>query len=98
MFETAEDILNMPLKVDGDTVVRCATSPTVRRTFKDPEGFARINGRPALALEVSKRIGANIIDTVEQVRAVVEARARRHGRRTIQVSYSRTTPTTSRAC
>ncbi len=50
-----------------------ATSPRCDSTFKDPEGFARVDGRPALALEVSKRIGANIIDTIADVRAVVEA-------------------------
>ncbi|MGH6913369.1 MAG: efflux RND transporter permease subunit, partial [Geminicoccales bacterium] len=35
------------------------------------------NGRPALALEVKKRIGANIVDTVAEVRRVVEAERRR---------------------
>jgi len=38
-----------------------------------PESFARVNGQPALALEVSKRLGTNILDTVAAVRAVVAA-------------------------
>ncbi len=71
VFETSEDILNLPLKVDGDTVVRFRDIASLRRTFKDPQGFAWVDGRPALALEVSKRIGANIIETIEQVKAVV---------------------------
>ena len=65
---------------------RWATSPTVRRTFKDPEGFARVDGRSALALEVKKRIGRNIIETIEQVRAVVEAERARWPA-TIEVGY-----------
>jgi multidrug efflux pump len=73
VFETFEDLMNLPIKTDGEAVVRIGDIATVRSTFKDPESFARVDGRPALALEVSKRIGANIIDTVADVRAVVEA-------------------------
>ena len=72
LFETSEDILNMPLKVNGDAIVRFRDVGVLRRTFKDSEGYARTNGRPAIALEVSKRTGSNIIETIEQVRAVVE--------------------------
>jgi multidrug efflux pump len=44
----------------------------LQRTFKDPRGFARINGEPALVLEISKRTGSNIIETVEKVKALIE--------------------------
>ncbi|MGI9451280.1 MAG: efflux RND transporter permease subunit, partial [Geminicoccaceae bacterium] len=73
VFETASDLLSLPVKVDGDRVITVGDVAKVKSTFKDAEGFARVNGRPALALEVSKRIGANIIDTVEQVRNLVAA-------------------------
>ncbi|MEZ5931379.1 MAG: efflux RND transporter permease subunit [Alphaproteobacteria bacterium] len=73
VIEAAEDLLALPIKVDGDKVVKIGDVAELRSTFKDAEGFARIDGRPALALEVSKRIGANIIDTVQQVRDLVEA-------------------------
>src|SRR4029450_6823683 len=32
----------------------------------------RVNGRPAMTIEVSKRTGANLIETVDAVRYVVE--------------------------
>ncbi len=73
LFESSKDIFDMPVKVNDDAVVRFRDIGVLRRTFKDPEGYARINGQPAIALEVSKRSGENIIDTIEQVRAVVEA-------------------------
>ncbi|ALP52958.1 acriflavin resistance protein [Candidatus Tenderia electrophaga] len=72
LFESVEDILNMPVKVSGDAVVRFRDIADVRRTFKDPNGFARVNGYPAVALEISKRTGENVIDTVAQVRQVVD--------------------------
>ena len=72
LLETAEDILALPVKVDGDAVVRLGDIGQVRRTYKDPDSFARFNGRRTIALEVSKRTGENIIETIEKVRQVVE--------------------------
>ncbi|MCW8927504.1 MAG: efflux RND transporter permease subunit, partial [Gammaproteobacteria bacterium] len=72
LLEGAEDVLSLPVKVVGDRVVTFADVATVRRTFKDPTSFARVGGRPAISLEISKRVGENIIETIDQVRAIVE--------------------------
>ena len=72
LIENLNDVMEMPVKVRGDTVVTFADVATVRRTFEDPTGFARINSQPALALEIKKRVGANIIATVDDVRDVIE--------------------------
>ena len=87
LFESFEDILNMPVKVSRNAVVRLGDVGVLRPTFKDPEGFARINGRPAIGLEVTKRTGENIIETIEEVRAAVE-RARRNWPAEVVVTYS----------
>ena len=71
LFETVGDILSMPVKAAGDTVVTLRDVATVRRSFKDAETFARVDGRTALTLEVKKRLGTNILETVASVRAVV---------------------------
>ncbi len=73
VIEEVHDILSLPVKVVDDTVVKFSDVASVRRTYKDPQGFARVGGKPALALEVKKRVGANIIETIEGVRAVVAA-------------------------
>jgi multidrug efflux pump len=72
LYENVQDILDQPLKVSGDSVVRVRDVAQVRRGFKDPDSFARVNGERAIALEVSKRAGSNIIETIEQVRQVVD--------------------------
>ena len=72
VIESIEDVMSMPIKVDGDTVVTFGDVAMLQRTFKDPTGFARINNEPALVLEVSKRSGANIIATIDKVRSLVE--------------------------
>lgn len=71
LIEDLEDVMAMPVKVRGNAVVTFGDVATIRRTFEDPSSFARINGQPALALEVTKRSGANIIETVAAVKAVV---------------------------
>jgi len=73
VIENIEDVMSMPIKVSGDTVVTFGDVAMLQRTFKDPTGFARINGEPALVLEVSKRAGANIIETIAEVRGLIEA-------------------------
>ena len=71
LLETAADVMALPIKTDGDAAVRLADISDTRRTFKDPDSFARVNGRSALVLEVTKRTGENIIDTIENVRTIV---------------------------
>ncbi len=71
LFESVDDILALPIIVSGDSMVRFADVATANRTFKDPVAFARVNGQPAIALEVTKRIGTNIIDTIAAVRRLV---------------------------
>ena len=71
LFETVDDILNLPIKVKGDKVIRVSDVATIRKTFKDAAGFARVGGRPAVTLEVKKRPGENVIGTTEKVRALI---------------------------
>ena len=72
VFESAEDVLGMPIKAVGDRVVHFRDVAEVRRTYKDAESVARLNGERALAIEVVQRSGANIIETVAAVNAIVE--------------------------
>ena len=71
LITSLEDVLDIPIKVRDEAVVTFEDVATVRRAFEDPTGYARIDGQPALALEVTKRSGANIIDTVAAVRETV---------------------------
>jgi multidrug efflux pump len=64
VFESAEDVLQMPIKAVGERIVHFKDVAKVRRTYKDAESYARLNGSPALAIEV--------VSTVEEVRAVIE--------------------------
>ena len=72
LIEDMNDVLDLPVKVDGTTVVTFQDVAIARRTFDEPTGFARIDGQPALSLEVTKRTGANIIETVGAARTELD--------------------------
>jgi multidrug efflux pump len=72
VFESAEDVLEMPIKAVGERIVHFKDVAKVRRTYKDAESYARLNGSPALAIEIVQRSGANIIDTVDEINVLLE--------------------------
>lgn len=71
LIDGLEDILNLPIVVDADNVIRIKDIAEVRKSFKDPAGYAKVNGKSAVVIEVSKRTGKNIIDTISKVKEVV---------------------------
>lgn len=72
LIKTAQDAFDLPVKTDGDATITLADVSTVRRTFKDRESYAKFNGQPAVSIQIVKRTGANILDTVAEVEAIVE--------------------------
>jgi multidrug efflux pump len=75
LIKTAADLMSIPVRVNGDNVVTIGDLGEVRRTFKDRDGYALFNGQPAIGVEISKRAGANIVETIEEARAVVKREA-----------------------
>ncbi|MFT4716755.1 MAG: multidrug efflux pump [Paracoccaceae bacterium] len=87
LIENLADVMELPVLVRGQTVVTFADVATIRRTFEDPTGFARIDGQPALALEIKKRVGSNIIETVAEVRETIE-KARADWPASVQIRFT----------
>ncbi|MFA0084190.1 efflux RND transporter permease subunit [Vibrio sp. 10N.261.51.F12] len=71
VFETLKDVLELPVKVDGKQVITFGDVATVRRAFRDPDSFARLDGESAVVLDIKKRAGENIIETVALVKEVM---------------------------
>ena len=71
VFESPGDVLNMPIKAVGDRIVHFRDIAEVRRTYKDAESYARLNGKPALAIEVVQRARANVIETIDEIKALI---------------------------
>ncbi|MGV6847637.1 MAG: efflux RND transporter permease subunit [Marinibacterium sp.] len=76
-FHDARDIYRLPVKTNGDRVVTLGDLAQINFTFEDRAGTARFNGEKTVALQVVKRKGFNVIDTVEQVKAkLAEAKSK----------------------
>jgi multidrug efflux pump len=71
LFEHPQDILDVPVASSANSTVTLRDVAQVKPTFKDATSITRVNGRPAMTIEVSKRTGANLIETVDAVKAVV---------------------------
>ena len=98
VIKIAEDVLNLPIRSTANATVTLKDVADVRRTFYDPTGYARIGSQPSIAINVTKRIGANVIANNLAVRELVdkaaeELAARRASRATC--SMSRPTSTIS---
>ncbi|WP_428771363.1 efflux RND transporter permease subunit [Vibrio sp.] len=89
VFDSLKDVLDLPVKVDGKQVITFGDVATVRRAFRDPESFARLEGESAVVLDIKKRAGENIIETVELVKAVLEqAQLREDWPNNLRVKYT----------
>jgi len=72
-FKDQRDVMALPVKVNGDRVVTLGDLADIRLTFEDREGTARFNGENTVALQIVKRKGYPIIDTVALVKEEVRA-------------------------
>ena len=91
VVEDPADILALPIKRNGDRLITIGDIGEVHRTFKEPTRISRFNGQPAFGIDVIKRPGANILDSVKEVRRVAaedEARWKTEGLDTISVDFT----------
>lgn len=86
-IQTVQDLLDMPVQVRDGQVITFSEIATVKRVLKDPAGFARINGNSAIALEVTKNSGANIINTIAAVKSTVDTVMTTVDKPEIKVTY-----------
>lgn len=72
IIEDPRDVLSIPVKADGDTVVTIGDVAQVRRTFKDRTGYARVDGRNTISLQIVKRANYNVLKAIANAKAVAE--------------------------
>ncbi len=72
LIETADDLFNLPLASTDLGVLTVSDIADVRRTFKDATRFSYSNGTQTISLNVMKRKGANLIQAMEDIDALVQ--------------------------
>ncbi|GHF51057.1 efflux RND transporter permease subunit [Seohaeicola zhoushanensis] len=70
-FKEPRDVYALPVKTNGDRVVTLGELAEINLTFEDRKGTARFNGENTVALQVVKRKGYNLIDTVALVKQTI---------------------------
>jgi multidrug efflux pump len=76
LITTAQDVYSLPLKTVGDTTVTFGDVAQITRTFKDATSYAHVDGAPAITLSVVKKLGANVIQVADEVKATTDAIAK----------------------
>ncbi|MGZ3409853.1 MAG: efflux RND transporter permease subunit [Xanthobacteraceae bacterium] len=87
LIERPKDVLDIPLAASAGASVTLGDVAQVKPTFKDANSATRVNGRPAMTIEVSKRTGANLIETVDAVKEAIE-KQKGTWPASVQVSYT----------
>ena len=67
-FLTLEEVADIPIRVDGDSILRLSDVATVTAGSKEDRVITRIGGRPAVQIEILREGDANIVDLAERVR------------------------------
>jgi multidrug efflux pump len=73
LIESYKDLIDLPIKSSSDTVVRLGDIASVQRAFKDADSVTLVNGKQAMALEVTKRSGSNMINIANQIKELLDA-------------------------
>ena len=72
LIEDERDILSLPIKRAGEKVVTFEDVAWGQLTYTDANTYARFNNQRTVVLDVSKRIGANLLSMVNKIKALVE--------------------------
>ena len=67
VINSTEDLLDLPVRTDGTSVVTLADVATVQRTFMDRTTVSKANGETCISLFVYKLDSANMIETAAAV-------------------------------
>ena len=71
LLKNVQDIMNIPIKTDGYSVVTVGDVANIKLVYQDNKEFVRVNHHPCLVLEISKQAGKNIIETIFQVKGLI---------------------------
>ncbi len=72
LIKNFAELSAIPIKAGKNGVITLGDVAEIRRSYEDVQNIARVNGKSAVVLDISKRVGANIIETVQEVKTVIK--------------------------
>ena len=97
LFEKPQDVLKVPVTATAGAAVTLSDVAQIRPTFKDATSVTRVNGRPAMTIEVSKRTGSTSSRSSTRPRRWSRS-CKRPGRRRSRSRSPRTSRRSSARC
>jgi len=82
------DLMEFPVKSIEGNIIKIKDIATVKNGLEDQTQITRVNLENALALEISKRIGSNLLGVIDNVKLVVEE-AKKSLPANVKISYSK---------
>jgi multidrug efflux pump len=73
VIESPQDVLNLPIRATPDATVTLKDVAQVHPTFYDASSYSTINGKRTIGIDVTKRVGANVIQNNLAVRQLIGA-------------------------
>lgn len=74
-LDSRQKILDLVLKAAGSEFVTVNDVADVRLVEKNTGSFSRVNGKPAVVLQISKRSGSSVTELVEKIRFILEKKS-----------------------
>lgn len=71
-FKAVSDIENVIVKHEFQNIVYLKDIAVVHFGPKEPVSFARLNGKPVLALDVKKKSGENLLNAADKIKKIIE--------------------------
>ena len=66
------DLARLPVISDGDRVLRLGDLAETRWTLSTPQGVSRVNGLPAITVEIARQPGTNMLNVADRVKNQME--------------------------
>jgi len=87
LIENIEDIANIPVKKNEQRIIKFKDIAEIKQGYKTRNSIARVNGEKAVTLEISKRSGKNVIETVSSIKKTI-AQQKKYLPENIKIIYS----------
>ena len=78
IFEEVNDVRKIPLIKKDNAVIRIEDVASLRRSFKDQQSYAKVNGKNTVSVEIVKKTDANELDAVELINDLLAEKTARY--------------------
>ncbi len=73
VISSPSDILGLPVITNGKSIVKLSDIADIKNTYKEEGTEAKVNGKSAVVLDISKRTGQSIIGVIDGIKSAINS-------------------------